>query len=80
MARLKGANDGTVDPLDDIYTDGMARRIVALINGLDTDKAVMMGKAASVAEFDPSLAALTLCGPSFRCAAQISLRAVLTNF
>ena len=62
MARLKGANDGTVDPLDDIYTDGMARRIVALINGLDTDKAVMMGKAASVAEFDPSLAALTFVG------------------
>jgi len=46
----------------DIYTDGMARRIVALINGLDTDKAVMMGKAASVAEFDPSLAALTFVG------------------
>jgi len=59
---LKGASDGTVDPLDDIYTDALSSRIVALINGLDTDKAIMMGKAASVAEFDPSLAALTFVG------------------
>lgn len=62
MAQLKGASDGTVDPLDDIYTDAMSRRIVALINGLDTDKAVMMGRAASIADFDPSLAALTFVG------------------
>lgn len=59
---LKGASDGTVDPLDDIYTEALSSRIVALINGLDTDKAIMMGKAASVAEFDPSLAALTFVG------------------
>ena len=62
MELLKGASDGTVDPIDDIYTDALSRRIVALINGLDTDKAIMMGKAASVAEFDPSLAALTFVG------------------
>ncbi len=62
MNLLKGASDGTVDPLDDIYTDALSKRIVALINGLDTDKAIMMGKAASVADFDPSLAALTFVG------------------
>jgi len=62
MALLKGASDGTVDPLDDVYTDALSSRIVALINGLDTDKAVMMGRAASIAEFDPSLAALTFVG------------------
>jgi hypothetical protein len=62
MALLKGASDGTVDPLDNIYTDSLSRRIVALINGLDGDKAIMMGKAASVANFDPSLAALTFVG------------------
>jgi len=62
MNLLKGASDGTVDPLDDVYTDALSRRIVALINGLDTNKAIMMGKAASVAEFDPSLAALTFVG------------------
>lgn len=62
MKLLAGASDGTVDPLDDIYTEAMSRRIVALINSLDTDKAIMMGKAASVAEFDPSLAALTFVG------------------
>lgn len=62
MELLKGASDGTVDPIDGIYTAALARRIVALINGLDTDKAMMMGKAASIAEFDPSLAALTFVG------------------
>lgn len=62
MKLLQGASDGTVDPLDDIYTEALSKRIIALINGLDTDKAVMMGKAASVAEFDPSLAALTFVG------------------
>jgi len=56
MELLAGASDGTVDPIDDIYTEALSQRIVALINGLDTDKAIMMGKAASVAEFDPSLA------------------------
>ena len=62
MTLLDAASDGTVDPLDDIYTDALSSRIVALINGLDADKAIMMGKAASVAEFDPSLAALTFVG------------------
>ena len=62
MNLLKGANDGTVDPLDDVYTDALSSRIVALINGLDKDKAIMMGRAASIAEFDPSLAALTFVG------------------
>lgn len=62
MVKLEGASDGTVDPLDDVYTDALSSRIVALINGLDTDKAVMMGRAASIADFDPSLAALTFVG------------------
>ena len=62
MFLLEGASDGTVDPIDDVYTDALSSRIVALINGLDTDRAVMMGRAASIAEFDPSLAALTFVG------------------
>jgi len=62
MRLLDAASDGTVDPLDDIYTDALSRRVVALINGLDTDKAVMMGRAASISDFDPSLAALTFVG------------------
>ena len=62
MFLLEGASDGTVDPIDDVYTDALASRIVALINGLDTEKAVMHGRAASIAEFDPSLAALTFVG------------------
>ena len=62
MALLKGASDGSVDPFDDVYTDAMSSRIVALINSLDADKAIMMGKAASISDFDPSLAALTFVG------------------
>ncbi len=62
MQALKTATDGSVDPLDDVYTEPLAARIVAILNDLDTDRAVMMGKAASVAEFDPSLAALTFVG------------------
>ena len=62
MYELSGASDGSVDPLDTIYTDAFSRRIIALLNGIDTDKAVMMGRAASIAEFDPSLAALTFVG------------------
>lgn len=62
MYLLAAASDGTVDPLDDVYTDALSSRIVALINGLDADKAIMMGRASSIAEFDPSLAALTFVG------------------
>ena len=62
MYLLEGASDGTVDPLDDVYTDALSNRIVALINGLDMDKAIMMGRAASISQFDPSLAALTFVG------------------
>ena len=62
MQLLQGASDGTVDPLDDVYTDALSSRIVALINGIDPDKAIMMGRAASIADFDPSLAALTFVG------------------
>lgn len=62
MYLLAAASDGTVDPLDDVYTDALSSRIVALINGLDADKAIMMGRASSIGEFDPSLAALTFVG------------------
>ncbi len=62
MDLLRGASDGTVDPIDDIYTEALSSRIVALINSLDIEKAIMMGKASSVAQFDPSLAALTFVG------------------
>mgnify|MGYP000005833991 CR=1 FL=1 len=62
MGALESAKDGSVDPLADVFSDPLARRVIELINGLDGNKAVMMGKAASVAEFDPSLAALTFVG------------------
>lgn len=62
MFLLEGASDGTVDPLDSIYTEAFARHLIGLLNDVDMDKAVMMGRAASISEFDPSLAALTFVG------------------
>lgn len=62
LSRLKDANDGTVDPLERVFSDGMADKVINIINNTDTQKAVMANKAAAIAEYDPSLAALTYVG------------------
>ena len=62
LERLKDANDGTVDPLERVFSDAMADRIISIINNTDTQKAVMANKAAAISEYDPSLAALTYVG------------------
>lgn len=62
LSRLKTANDGSVDPLERVFTDAMADKIISIINNTDTQKAVMANKAAAIAEYDPSLAALTFVG------------------
>ena len=62
LERLKDANDGTVDPLERVFSDAMADRIINIINNTDTQKAVMANKAAAISEYDPSLAALTYVG------------------
>lgn len=62
LARLKDANDGTVDPLERVFSDAMADKLISIINNTDTQKAVMANKAAAIAEYDPSLAALTYVG------------------
>ena len=62
LARLKDANDGSVDPLERVFSDAMADKVVSIINNTDTQKAVMANKAAAIAEYDPSLAALTFVG------------------
>ena len=62
LSRLKDANDGSVDPLERVFSDAMADKVISIINNTDTQKAVMANKAAAIAEYDPSLAALTFAG------------------
>ncbi len=62
LRALQDDASGTVDPLANAFSSAFADRIVAMLNRLDAGKAVMVGKAASVAEIDPSLAALTVAG------------------
>ena len=62
LERLKTANDGSVDPLERVFSDAMADRVVNLINDVDINEAVMSGRAAAIASYDPSLAALTYVG------------------
>lgn len=61
---LKSSSSSSIDPLERVFSDAMANRIVSLINDVDVDEAVMAGRAAAIAEFDPSLAALTFAGSS----------------
>lgn len=62
LTRLNAANDSSVDPLESVFSDAMADQLVSIINNADIGKAVMANKAAAIAEYDPSLAALTLVG------------------
>lgn len=64
LAQLKKANNGSVDPLERVFSDAMADRIIGIINDVDVNQAVMASRAAAIAEFDPSLAALTFVGAS----------------
>jgi len=62
LSRLKDANDGSVDPLERVFSDAMADKVINIINDMDVQKAIMANKAAAIAEYDPSLAALTFVG------------------
>ena len=62
LRALEADDSGAVDPLANAFSSAFADRIVAMLNHLDMDKAVMVGKAAAVAGIDPSLAALTVAG------------------
>lgn len=50
------------DVLEDPFTNGFANQIVTLINQTDADKAAMFRRADVIADYDESLAALTLVG------------------
>ena len=62
LSQLNDANDGSVDPLERVFSDAMADKVINIINNTDIQKAVMSNKAAAIAEYDPSLAALTFVG------------------
>lgn len=62
LSRLNTANNGSVDPLERVFSDAMADKVVSIINRADIKKAVMANKAAAIADYDPSLAALTFVG------------------
>lgn len=50
------------DPLKDKFSAGFANQVMKLINQTDINKASMMARAGAIAQFDESLAALTLMG------------------
>ncbi len=62
LSQLNSAVDGSVDPLERVFSDAMADNVIRIINETDSRKAVMAQKAAAIAEYDPSLAALTFVG------------------
>ena len=60
LASMQSKAKDNIDPLENAFSSAFADRIVAMLNDTDVDKAVMMGRAASVSDFDPSLAALSV--------------------
>ncbi len=62
LLQLNRANDGSIDPLEDVFSNAMADKIVKIINDTDINKAVMASKAAAISKYDQSLAALTFVG------------------
>jgi hypothetical protein len=64
LSQLNSATSGSVDPLERVFSDAMADRVIGIINDVDVNQAVMASRAAAIAEFDPSLAALTFVGSS----------------
>ena len=62
LRALNDQNAGVEDPLKAAFSEGFANQIVGLINQTDIDKSIRAGRAASIAQFDDSLAALTLVG------------------
>jgi len=53
---------GIVDPLQPVFSQGFANRIVDLINDTASEKTAMGRRADAIASYDPSLAALTFVG------------------
>jgi hypothetical protein len=62
LQAMQVSDSSDLDPLERVFSDSMADRIVDMLNDTHTGKASMMQRAAAISQFDPSLAALTLTG------------------
>ena len=62
MALDKTKNQGEIDPLKPVFSEAFANRVVDLINDNSSEKSAMAKRAAAIATYDPSLAALTFVG------------------
>lgn len=62
MALDKADNQGQIDPLKPVFSEAFANRVIDIINDNTSEKSAMAKRAAAVATYDPSLAALTFVG------------------
>ena len=62
LLSLNDASAGVQDPLKEAFSESFANQVIAIINQTDIEKSILAGRAASIAQFDDSLAALTLVG------------------
>lgn len=62
LALDKGNNQGEIDPLKPVFSEGFANRIIDIINDNSSEKTAMAKRASAIASYDPSLAALTFVG------------------
>ncbi|MEL6661448.1 MAG: hypothetical protein AAFR33_00500 [Pseudomonadota bacterium] len=62
LRQMKFSPNTQLDPIERAFTGALADRIVAQLAGLDIERASMVGRAAAIERFDPSLAALALVG------------------
>ncbi len=62
ITALSTQKAGTVDPLEHAFSKAFANEIIAMLNNTDIAKASMAGRAGAIAQFDESLAALTMVG------------------
>ena len=59
---LSNSQQGSVDPLQPVFSTGFADRIIDIINDTASEKSAMARRAAAISTYDPSLAALTFAG------------------
>ncbi len=62
LLAMQVSDSSDLDPLERVFSDAMADRIVDMLNDTHMGKASMMQRAAAISQFDPSLAALTFTG------------------
>lgn len=62
LAKINAKGADVTDPLQDAFSSGFANQVIGIINRTDVNKATMVSRAAAIAQYDPSLAALTIVG------------------